>query len=179
MRRIPVLLLSVVMLLGSLLIGQRALVSAQDATPQNFSGHPLIGSWVLDTDTEDPSNLPSLVMFTADGSYVEIASDRVDGLGTWAPTGETTATLTFWSVDDEQGGFEIRANIEVAPDGQTLTATYTFELFDPVTGKRSGQYGPGTATGMRTVIEAPGTPIGSIQDLFSQFQGTPEASPAP
>lgn len=27
--------------------------------------------------------------------------------------------------------------------------------------------------------EGPGTPVGSFEDLFSQFEGTPEASPVP
>ena len=81
--------------------------------------------------------------------------------------------------DVEEGGGIIRASIEVAPDGQSFTATYTLEFIDQETGEGSGEYGPGTATGTRLAVEGPGTPVGSFEDLFSMFEGTPEASPEP
>ena len=122
---------------------------------------------------------PESVVFSADGGYVDVDSEGTVLLGVWEPTGDTTANLTITAYDQEEGAFRIRASFEVAADGQSFTASFTFELLDPKTGDGMGQYGPGTATGTRMVAEAPGTPVGSLEDLFSQFEGTPEASPVP
>ena len=109
-------------------------------------------------------------------------------VGRWAlarvvplrPNGsEIDYSKTKYRDDEEEGAFRIRASIEVAADGQSFTASYTLELLDPATGEGMGEYGPGTATGTRLMAEAPGTPVGSLEDLFSQFEGTPEASPVP
>ena len=69
--------------------------------------------------------------------------------------------------------------MEVAADGQSFEGNFTFEIVDAETGEGMGQYGPGTVTGTRMVAEAPGTPVGTVLDLFGQFdEGTPEATPA-
>ncbi len=177
MRRTNVFLLSAVVLLGTLLVGGGGFVAAQDATPEDSMGHPLIGSWFLDTETENPENLLSLVRFSADGGYVEIDADGSTSLGAWEPTGDTTANLTFSFVDEESGTATIRASLEVAPDGQTFTASYTLEFADPATGESSGEIGPGTAEGTRITVEGPGEPAASFEDFFGGFEGTPEATP--
>jgi len=146
-------------------------VTAQET---DFADHPLNGTWTLITDDQE---LPDVIIFAADGSVTDVESSGSVTLGVWEPTGETTATLTLTAFDDDEGGITIRASLEVAPDGQSFTATYTFEPFDPATGDSMGEYGPGTATGARLTAEAPGTPTGSFEDLFGQFTGTPEASP--
>ena len=151
-------------------------VTAQDAASTDYAGHPFVGSWMLDTDTSDPGNTPSLVVVSADGSYIEFDSDG-PGVGAWEPTGDTTATLTIHFIDsDGGGGGVIRASVEVAADGQSLTASYTLEIFDPATGEGSGEIGPGIAEGTRMVVEAPGTPEMSFEDFYAQFGGTPEAA---
>lgn len=170
MRRI-IVLLSAVIMVGTTLVGGRALVAAQD---MDSTGHPLVGTWTL---VSDAGELPDVIIFADDGSVIDVESSGTVQLGVWEPTGETTATLTVTSYDEDEGGGTIRASFEVAPDGQSFTAAYTFELFDPATGEGMGEYGPGTATGTRLVAEAPGTPVGSFEDLFSQFAGTPEVSP--
>ncbi len=135
----------------------------------------LVGTWTLVVEGDQPES----VVFSADGGYVDVDSEGTVLLGVWEPTGDTTANLTITAYDQEEGAFRIRASFEVAADGQSFTASFTFELLDPKTGDGMGQYGPGTATGTRMVAEAPGTPVGSLEDLFSQFEGTPEASPVP
>jgi hypothetical protein len=92
--------------------------------------------------------------------------------------------MTFHYLGSEDGSFTgltiIRAAIEVAADGQSLTATYTLELVS-VDNTNTDQYGLGGVNGMKTAVEAMGTPKGSIEDLFAQFEeGTPDAAtPAP
>lgn len=74
--------------------------------------------------------------------------------------------------------FVVRADIEVAEDGQTLTATYTGEFIGP-DGTSTGEVGPGLAEGTRLAVEPQGTPIGSFEEVFGeQPVGTPEATPA-
>jgi hypothetical protein len=178
MRRSSIGYLSLVVLLGVLALGGRP-VSAQDATGMDYSGHPLVGTWHLDIDLggEDTS-CPSQVIFTGDGGYIDVDCEGFVLIGVWEPTGDLTANMTFTSVE-AGGGYRVRAAIEVAEDGQSFTATFTFEILISATGEGSGEYGPGTATGTRQVAEAPGTPEGSIEDLFSTFEeGTPAATPA-
>jgi len=44
-------------------------------------------------------------------------------------------------------------------------------------GAPAGEYGPGSVTGTRIVVEPMGTPAGSFDDLFGQFEeGTEPAS---
>jgi hypothetical protein len=175
MRRLSVLAVLLVSLVGLVAVGRVAGTGAQDAA------HPLVGAWLLNTDVDTPGSTPStLASFSADGVYTQVDADGSAGIGSWAATGPTTADLTFYGLlPDEAGGgrFTVRAAIEVAADGQTLTATYTLEFTMP-DGTSTGQYGPGHVTGTRIAVEPMGTPVGSLTDLESQFGedgATPEA----
>lgn len=171
MRRAVVLLLSAIVLLGTVLIGGGAFATAQDT---DFTDHPLVGPWDLDTDTEDPENPLSQATFSADGTYLQVDVDGT-ALGVWEPTGDATGKLTV-SFEDDQGVVTIRASFEVAPDGQSLTATYTLELVDP-SGQSSGEIGPGSVEGTRMEAEGPGTPVASLEEFFEEAGGSPEATP--
>jgi hypothetical protein len=185
MRRLSVPAVLVVALVGLAVIGRGGGTAAQDGTPAaGMAGHPLVGAWLLNTDVDDPGSRPStLASFSADGVYSQVDSSGDAGIGSWAATGPTTAEMTFHGLlpDEEGGGMvTVRAAIEVAADGQTLTATYTLEFVGP-DGTGTGQYGPGHVTGTRIAVEAMGTPAGSLADLESQVGAggaTPEASPA-
>jgi hypothetical protein len=161
--------------------------AAQDATPTALVTHPLVGDWVLTGQLPAPAPaFVDRVFIAADGSLVDVDHDGVVSLGAWAPTGARTAHLML-KADNPQGGiFTTRATLAVAPDGRSFSASYTFEILFGTGGAGTGQYGPGTATGSRmpvdprlviTVVEGPGTPVGSLDDLFNQFP-TPEATPA-
>jgi ABC-type transport system substrate-binding protein len=176
MRRTHVVIFSAVVLLLTLIAGGSVL-TAQNSAPADYSDHPLVGPWDLDTDTLDPENPPSWAVFSADGTYVQVDVDGA-AMGAWEPTGDTTANLTLPFVD---GGDKetIRGNVEVTPDGQTLTITATIEFVD-ASGQSSGEIGPLTAEGTRMVVEGPGTPVASLEEFFGDDApaGDPEASPA-
>ena len=182
MRRFSVLAVVLVAVAGLAAVGRGPGTAAQDGTPTaGTAAHPLVGAWLLNTDVDDPGSRPStLASFSADGVYAQVDADGSAGIGSWAATGPTTADMTFHGLfPDEEGGgmITVRAAIEVAADGQSLTATYTLE-FAGADGAATGQYGPGHVTGTRIAAEPMGTPVGSLSDLFGQFGeegATPEA----
>jgi hypothetical protein len=184
MRRLSTLVsILLVTVFGVVALGRG--VTAQEATPAETAQHPFVGTWLLDPDTEDPENPPELDVVTADGAWVGIEATGAVQVGRWEPTGAQTANLTIWGLGSEaEAGagiiFVVRASIEVAADGQSWTGTYTLELITADgTSVSNGEYGPGSAMATRLSVEPMGTPAGSFEDLFAQFEATPEASPAP
>jgi hypothetical protein len=149
-----------------------ASISAQGS---DLAGHPLVGSWVLDSDVADPENPDSMVVFTSDGVFLETDPDGTTGVGVWESTGDTTGQVTFWYVSMD-GVLVVRAGIEVSADGMIFTADYTVEFVDPA-GESMGEYGPGQAEATRAEVEPMGTPAGTLEDLFEGFE-EPAATPA-
>jgi hypothetical protein len=184
MRRLVLVSVAALSLVGGV-IGASAVTSASTAptVPSDASAvSPIVGTWTI-IDNSDPETAPTIGAFSAGGNYVQVEEGEV-GFGVWESTGPSSAALmiTQQGGSDEGGGtFTIRATIEVAPDGQSFTADYTLEV-SGVEGVPPGEYGPGQVTGTRIVVEPMGTPVGSIEDLFSSFEGTestgPEAPPA-
>ena len=116
-------------------------------------------------------------MFNLGGTFMELEFDQgvpTVAVGAWQPTGEQTVQLTIWSRGPD-GTAVVRADIEVAGDGQTLTASYTVQFTSPDGTMDTGEVGPFTATGTRLAVEPQGTPVaGSFEEIF----GTPEGTPA-
>ena len=174
MRHVTVLISMLVLVLGGLLVaGWRPDASAQEREPGAIGEHPLVGAWLLETTS--PTTPRSPAIFSADGTYYQAAGDATDSVGIWEPTGERTATLTLLSVAPAPDAptVMIRATVEVAEDGQTLTADGTLEFIAP-DGTGSGQLGPMMATGQRITLEEPGTPVGPL----GPPPGGPAATPA-
>jgi hypothetical protein len=172
----------VVLLLGSTVIGSRPGAAAQEATPTTMNRHPLVGTWLLDTDADDPANAPDVVVFTGGGAYISVDAEGFPSLGVWEASGERSATLTLVSpgVEEEDGAFAgtfmVRATIDVDESGDTFTAQYTGEFVEP-DGTGTGEYGPGTATATRIAAEAMGTPVGPLEVLFEEAAAA--ATPTP
>ena len=175
MRRMGIIVLSVVMLCGAF---GASIAVAQEATPAAGGDHPVVGSWVLDTEPENPTNAPTLAVFSADGVYFqvepagEVGTGTQVGVGSWETTGGTTADMTFLIIGSDGFMLTIRASLDAA-DGQSLTGTYTTEFVDP-DGVSTGEVGPGEVEGTRITVEPQGEPVGSFEDIF----GAPEATPA-
>src|SRR3954452_22744694 len=45
--------------------------AAQDATPAAMAGHPLVGTWIVDRNPADPSDMPTTNILTADGGLTD------------------------------------------------------------------------------------------------------------
>jgi len=169
-------LLSLVGLLA--IAGSPGLTRAQDDSMQ---GHALVGAWLVDSDSSSDINVPENMIFSSDGTLVDVQGSDVT-VGVWEATGPSTATITFsaYFTDDNgdyNGGYTVRAAGELSADGNSFTATYTVESLNP-DGTTSGQAGPGTVTATRIMAEAPGTPVMTLDEMFGSFEGTPEATPA-
>ena len=175
MRRINVVILTTVVLLGPILLGGGKLVTAQDT---DLANHPLVGAWMVDSEPENPQNIPDRAVLSADGTMINHSADSSFGVGVWESTGDTTATVTFTILFDDGVRLVVHVSLEVATDGQSFRGTYTNEFFvDPTTVEGSGQIGPGTVEATRLVAEAPGTPVASFEEFFGESEATPAATP--
>jgi hypothetical protein len=184
--RVSVAVVVLLSLVSALALGGQ--LAAQDAaTPEPMAqgaateDHPLVGTWLADTDTEDESNGLELFTFHPDGSYISVEPEGYGtSLGIWEASGPTTANVTILAESDavgaDTGTLTIRAAFEVSEDGSSFTASYTFEFIGP-DGTSTGEAGPGMTSGTRLEVEAPGTPVMSLDELFGLFEGTPEATP--
>jgi hypothetical protein len=171
MRRISALLFSAVILLATPLIGGGRFASAQET---DSTEHSARGSWNVTTDPGDAEYSPRLVILSADGGAIFVSGYGTTGIGAWEPTGETSATVTFTMVTNGSAQIVVRASIEVAPDGQAFTGTFTNEVvFDPAGGGTSGEIGPGTISGTRLMAETPGTPTQTFEEFFALPGATP------
>ena len=162
----------------ALLLGGGALVgsTAAQATIPPTEAPPIVGAWILTFD-DFPDEPADVVAFHSDGTFQQASADGTSGIGSWEATGPTSINLTFVEVDEE-GSAVIRVAAEVSEDGQSFTAEYTLELTGE--GAPSGEYGPGHVTGTRINVEPMGSPAGSLDDLFAQFEeGTAPAGTAP
>jgi hypothetical protein len=179
MRRLAVpFAMLVTALVAMLVIGGKpgAPAHAQSAATPTTAGNPLVGAWVLDTDVSDPTNPPSLAIFTSDGIYQQADADGSDGYGVWTPTGASTANVTILFNNQEKGAFagttKVRASVTLDGSQTSFTAPYTLEFTSP-DGKSSGELGPAIARGTRIESETMGTPVGPIPSM-----GAPAATPA-
>lgn len=114
----------------AILVAAFGVDSAIGRVSQEEAEHPLIGTWVVDPEVENPSNPPSFNAFMADGTLVNIGSDGAS-VGTWEATGPRTAAMTFAGlVAGDDGGtyFILRGNLEVDEAGEALTGTHSFTL---------------------------------------------------
>ena len=186
MRRISVLLgVAAVVLFGLFALGRAAPRSAAQDDAAATAAHPAVGAWLL-IDPAFADTPDTLAVFHADGTYVlaEAAGGPV-GVGAWEATGERSLAVTYVLLIAGDAGavlpLTVRASGEVDAGGDTLSATYTYELAGP-DGVGQGEFGPSTVTAERIAVEPMGTPVGPIEEVFARFDpsGAPEAAtPAP
>ena len=174
----------VVLLVAMTASGLRSGAAAQDTAPQ---GHPLIGTWLADTNPDASDNALDTVSFTADGTFTNVEAGGFVSLGAWEATGERTANLTIvaYELDEEGnnvGSTTLRVSIEVGADSNSFAADVTIE-FIQADGTSNGEAGPAIVTGERLGVEGPGTPAMTLDEYFGQFEGqegrNAEATPVP
>ena len=174
MRRI-IIVLSVVIALVGLIGGRSSLgTAAQDDTPTDLAGHPMVGTWMAET----PTGL-ALVTFAADGSVVMALQPTQSGpmgvasvsteVGTWEPVSARGIHFTAVQIlSDANGKFLGTITIDGYPvasaDGQTLRDTGapgTVTIRDGAHQVVQVITDPPLVTGVRMAVGAPGFPDGA------------------
>lgn len=128
--------------------------AAAQATPMPNAGHPLVGTWIVDPEVDTPGNPPSFDAFMADGTLVNIGSDGAS-VGSWAPTGPRSASMTFAGLVLDSGGasaFILRGDLEVDETGDGLTGSHSFTLVG-ADGSVIAAFQGGAASGVRLRAE--------------------------
>jgi hypothetical protein len=149
--------------------------AAQDATPTSMVGHPLVGTWIVDPEPENPANTPSLVVYTADG----IVIDPVAGFaGSWRATGPRTAVFTLSGISEETGSYlVIRGPVEVEEATDATNGPYTVTIVGADGTVLATDQGTGHATRLPAESGEAGTPLARFP---TWTPATPEAAtPAP
>lgn len=95
--------------------------SAQEATPDSMSTHPVVGTWIV--RFEDPNQAPGVGTWFADGSFIDAGLGHA---GQWEPTGPTTALHSWIHVFPEDNTYVVvSGTIEVDASGDTFTQPYS------------------------------------------------------
>ena len=104
--------------------------SAQDATPSPTAGHPIVGTWIIDRDLRGTTEVPVVVLFTADGGFIDPGQGVV---GVWEPTGPRSVAMTIIPfTDGGAGGYVVvRAPWDVDDGGDTMSGTATVTVVTP------------------------------------------------
>jgi len=176
MRNLAVVVALSAMLVGGLVgVGQSTLgTSAQEATPTDLTGHPMVGTWMAET----PGGL-ALVTFAADGSVVMALQPTTTGpqgtafvssaVGTWEPVSARGIHFTVVQIlSDANGKFIGTVTVdgypEASADGQTLRDTGapgTVTIRDAAHQVVQVVTNPPLVTGVRMAVGAPGFPEGT------------------
>ena len=148
----------------------------------NSSDHPLVGTWIVDVNTQDMEDPPALLTIGDDGTLRLTDCCNGPGAGVWAPSSTRTADATVmlpWYDDDGFVGYNtIRGDVVVSSDGDSLTATYTMDI-PARDGTTTGQLGPVTATGTRMTVEPIGEPVGPLPVAVPDLQRRHRRRPRP
>ena len=176
MKRPPVfatfVLAAVLALLGAFAAGlPHRDAGAQDATPDAMADHPLVGTWIVDPEPDNPANTPSLVVYTADG----IVLDPVAGFaGSWQATGPRTAVFTLSGIFEETGSYlVIRGPVEVEEATDTIDGPYTVTIVGADGTVLATDQGTGHATRLLAESGEAGRPLAGFPTWPA---ATPEAA---
>jgi hypothetical protein len=185
MRRRSVLLSAVSgVVTGALAVGSST--KAHEATPDAMTSHPLVGTWIVDRNPADPTEMPTTNVLTADGGLID---PSVGAAGVWAATGERTAEFTLIAIFEQgiavtghqaEGGgsyFLVRGSLEVDAGGDTATATVSQTHVAP-DGTVLDQMAEGTSNYLRLRVEpqdAVGQPLAGFPAWTSASVATPTA----
>jgi hypothetical protein len=123
-------IIAVIVCGGLTLIGHGDLgVSAQDATSEARADHPLVGTWLVDTNTEADTDAPEIGIFAADGSSFGLGASRWVS-GVWDVADGTAGTATLVGVFDANGGgyVVVRGDHVVDATGDTWNCDCTFTV---------------------------------------------------
>jgi hypothetical protein len=140
-----------------------------------MAGHPIIGTWLVDRQSDAVTDAPTINIMTADGAVI----DPVFNVGgAWQAVGPRTAAATLYGViNGGQGGYlVVRSLNEVDDAGMRITGPYTVTIVAPDGTVVMTADGAGRATRLPVQpLEDGGTPLPGIAPWTPEM---PEATPA-
>ncbi len=155
--------------------GRLGRAAAQEATPTAMAGHPFVGTWIIDRNPADPTEIPTYNVVTADGGLID---PTVGAVGVWAATGPDTANFTLTGTIAELGAyFVVRGSIAVDAGGDTVTNTAS-DTIVAADGTILDQHAQLTATYVRLRVE-PQDAVGQPLAGFPAWTPPPAATPTP
>lgn len=103
--------------------------SAQEAAPGSLDGHPLVGTWIVDTNVDTETDPPEIGIFTAEGSAFGLGAGRWVS-GVWEAADDVTGAATLAGVFDANGGgyVVLRGPHQVDESGAAWTCPCTFTV---------------------------------------------------
>jgi hypothetical protein len=95
-----------------------------------MAGHPLVGTWIIDRDVTTDVEVPVVVVFTADGGFID-AHQGVAGV--WEATGPQSAAMTIVPfIDGGAGGYSVvRATWEIDDSGDSMSGPANVTTVSP------------------------------------------------
>ena len=113
-------------------------VTAQVATPDAQTEHPVVGAWWTANDAPGPGVNTATAVFHADGTYLEVDPNIGVGVGAWQATGERTADFiaVYQDIDPDParaapGTVTVRKSVDVDEAGNAFTGSLTVEVRIP------------------------------------------------
>ena len=106
----------------------------RDTTAQesatDLAGHPLVGSWLVDTDTSTETDAPEFGVWTSDGIMMGIGSSSSSGM--WQALDEQTGLVSFVGLfPDGSGYIAVRGPHTVDETGNVWNAPYSWTVVGP------------------------------------------------
>ena len=155
--------------------GRLGRAAAQEATPAAMAGHPFVGTWIIDRNPADPTEMPTYNVITADGGLID---PTVGAAGVWEATGPDTANFTLTGTIAELGAyFVVRGSVAVDAGGDTVTNTASATVV-AADGTILDQQAQLTATYVRLRVE-PQDAVGQPLAGFPAWTPPPPATPTP
>ncbi|MFT4037746.1 MAG: hypothetical protein QM692_06170 [Thermomicrobiales bacterium] len=107
-------------------------LAAQDTPTNDLATHPLVGTWMVDTNVDLPSDAPEVGIFTADGSVFGLGASRWVS-GAWEAADDHTGLATMAGVFDANGGgyVVLRGPHVVDATGDAWACDCTFTVVAP------------------------------------------------
>jgi hypothetical protein len=169
LKKIAVLAAGIVAV-GGLAVSGRGDAGAAQESQGDLDNHPLVGTWIVDTDIDNGADAPEVGIFTADGSVFGLGATRWVS-GAWEAADDATGTVTMAGVFDENGGgyAVIRGAHEVDESGNAWTCACTFTVVAPD--------GTVLTSGMATA-HAVRLPVETAESSGMPLAGFPAWSPA-
>jgi len=147
--------------------------SAQDASPAAMASHPIVGTWIVDRIPDDPTEMPTTNIYTADGGLIDTA---VGAAGVWEATGPRTLNFTLIVIIPEGGYVVVRGSQEVDEAGDSATVSYSDTVVAP-DGTIVDQSTDNSARNYRLRVE-PQDAVGNPLSNFPAWTPAPAVTPA-